>query len=192
LAIVVRHLVQNPFDFPVILSYRLPVSTRLMRQAAMGAGGASTYEKGVCPMSLEELMSKIRWATEQAWLKGNLAALDDIYAADCLWHRPPFPDSVGLEAAKGIIAAMRGAYSDVQMAYEETICQGNSIAYRYAWQVRHTGQSPDLPMAPTGKEAILRGCAVVHVVDGRIVEEFDYADHLGFLQQLGVIPRPRQ
>lgn len=31
-------------------------------------------------------------------------------------------------------------------------------------------------------------CVVVQMVDGRIAEEFEYADYLGFLQQLGVVP----
>jgi hypothetical protein len=34
---------------------------------------------------------------------------------------------------------------------------------------------------------MLRGCIVVHIADGKIVEEFDYSDYLGFLQQLGVV-----
>lgn len=41
---------------------------------------------------------------------------------------------------------------------------------------------------PTGKEVTLKGCIVVHVRDGKIVEEFEYSDYLGFLQQLGVVP----
>jgi hypothetical protein len=49
--------------------------------------------------------------------------------------------------------------------------------------------SPALPIPPTGKEVTLVGCVVVQIVDGKIVEEFEYSDYLGFLQQLGVVPR---
>jgi hypothetical protein len=31
-------------------------------------------------------------------------------------------------------------------------------------------------------------CVVVHIEDGKIVQEFEYADFVGFLQQLGVVP----
>lgn len=139
-------------------------------------------------MSLEELKTKIRWAGEEAWLKGNVDALDEVYAADYVWHRPPLPDLKGLEAAKQSVAGTRQGYSDIQTTYEEWISEGDSIAYRWTWQAKHTGQSPTLPIPPTGKQVILKGCTVVHIVDGKVIEEFEYADYLGFLQQLGVVP----
>ena len=139
-------------------------------------------------MSLEELKAKIRWTGEEAWLKGNLDALDEIYAPEYVWHRPPLPDATGLAAVKESMAGMRSAYSEIQIDYTEMIGEGDSIAYRYTWQGKHTGQSPSLPVPPTGKEVSLVGCIVVHIADGKIVEEFEYSDYLGFLQQLGVVP----
>jgi steroid delta-isomerase-like uncharacterized protein len=139
-------------------------------------------------MSLEELKAKIRRAGEEAWLKGNVEAFDELYTADYLWHRPPLPDVSGLEAAKESVAGMRRAFSDIQISYEEMVGEGDSLAYRYTWRARHTGQSPALGIPPTGKEALLQGCIVVHLAGGKIVEEFEYSDYLGFLQQLGVVP----
>ena len=72
--------------------------------------------------------------------------------------------------------------------YEEMISEGNSIAYRYSWRAKHTGQSSSLPIPPSGKEVTLGGCVVVQLADGKIIEEFEYSDYLGFLQQLGVVP----
>ena len=139
-------------------------------------------------MSLEEMKAKIRWAGEEMWLKGNLDALDEVYAADYVYHRPPLPDTIGLAAVKQSVAGMRSAYSEIQIAYEEMVGEGDSIAYRYTWQAVHAGQSPTLPIPPTGKQVTLVGCVVVHITDGKIVEEFEYSDYLGFLQQLGVVP----
>jgi len=139
-------------------------------------------------MSLEGLKTKIRWAGEEAWMKGNVDALGEVYAADLVSHRPPLPDVRGLEASKEYIAGARGGYSDIQIVYEEMVGEGNSIAYRYTWRAKHTGQSPTLPIPPTGKEVTLRGCVVVHVANGKVIEEFEYSDYLGFLQQLGVVP----
>jgi len=122
------------------------------------------------------------------WLKGNLEALDEVYGADCVLHSPPLPDVQGLEALKEHIAGICSAYSDVHLAYAETVAEGDRIAYRYTWRARHTGQSPTLPIPPTGNEVGMEKCVVVTIADGRIVEEFEYADYLGFLQQLGVVP----
>jgi predicted ester cyclase len=139
-------------------------------------------------MSLEALKTKIRWVNEEVWLKGNLDALDEIYSTDCVLHSPPLPDVRGLEAMKEHIAGIRSAYSDVQIAYAEMVSEGDRIAYRYTWRARHTGQSQTLPIPPTGKEVGMEKCVVVHIADSQIVEEFEYADYLGFLQQLGIVP----
>ena len=139
-------------------------------------------------MSLEELKTKIRWVNEEVWLKGNLDALDEIYSAGCVLHSPPLPDVQGIEAVKEHIAGIRSAYSDAQITYAAMIGEGDCIAYRYTWRARHTGQSQTLPIPPTGNEVWMEKCVVVHIEDAKIVQEFEYADYLGFLQQLGVVP----
>jgi predicted ester cyclase len=68
------------------------------------------------------------------------------------------------------------------------IGEGDSIAYRFTWRGRHTGVSPTLPVPPTDKEVMLVGCVVLHIVDGKVVEELEHSDYLGFLQQIEVIP----
>ena len=138
-------------------------------------------------MLLEEFKTKIRWVNEEVWLKGNLDALDEMYSADCVLHSLPLPDVRGLEALEEHIASIRSAYSDTQIAYTAMIGEGDRIAYRYTWRARHTGQSQTLPVPPTGNEVWMEKCVVVHLDDGKIVEEFEYADYLGFLQQLGVV-----
>jgi len=144
--------------------------------------------KGDYEMSLEEIKANIRWAGEEAWIRGNLDALDEVYDADYVFHRPPFPDTKGLEAVKQSIAGSRSAYSDIQATYDEWVGEGDTIAYRWTFRLKHTGQSPSLPIPPTGKEVTLVGCTVVHLKDGKVIEEFEYGDYLGFLQQLGVVP----
>ena len=139
-------------------------------------------------MAQVEMKQKIEWAGKEAWLKGNLEALDEVYADDYVWHRPPFAEARGLAASKESISSMRETYSGLEISYDEMVAEGNSIAYRYTFRGRHTGQSPTLPIPPTDKEVELAGCVMVHVRDGKIVEEFEYSDYLGFLQQLGVVP----
>ena len=139
-------------------------------------------------MSLEGMKAKIRWAGEEAWLKGNLDALDEVYDPEYVWHRPPFPDVVGLDGVKASMADMRGAYTELRISYADMVAEGSTIAYRFTWTGKHTGQSPSLPIPPTGKEVTLLGCILVHLAHGKIVEEFEHSDNLGFLEQLGVVP----
>jgi steroid delta-isomerase-like uncharacterized protein len=137
---------------------------------------------------LEEFKARILWFNEEMWLKGNLEAMDEIYRADCVLHSPPLPDVRGLEALKAHIAGIRSAYTDNSIAYAEMIGEGDRVVYRYTWKARHTGQSATLSIPPTGKEVGMEKCVVVHFADGKIVEEFEHADYLSFLQKLGVVP----
>ena len=139
-------------------------------------------------MSLENLKTKVRRINQEVWVKGNLEAMNEIYHADCVLHSPPLPDVQGLKAMKEHVAGIRSAYSDAQITHTEMIGEGDRIVYRYTWRAKHTGQSQTLPIPPTGKEVGMEKCVVVRIVDDKIAEEFEYADYLGFLQQLGVVP----
>jgi predicted ester cyclase len=139
-------------------------------------------------MSLEELKAKIRWAGLEAWHNGNFDPVAEIYDPDVLSRHPPFPDMRGLEAVKAYVAGAREGYSDIHFEYHEMIGEGDMIAYRYSGRLKHTGTSSSLPVPPTGKELFLEGCVLVRVKEGKIVEEYEYSDYLGFLQQLGVVP----
>ena len=139
-------------------------------------------------MSLEAVKNKIRSVNDEVWVKGNLDAMDEIYSADCVLHSPPLPDVEGLEALKANVAGIREAYTEISLHYGGMVGEADRIAYRYAWRALHTGQSATLPIPPTGNEVTMEKCVVAHLRGGMIVEEFEFADYLGFLQQLGVVP----
>jgi predicted ester cyclase len=139
-------------------------------------------------MTLEELKNRIRQVGEQAWMEGNLDALDEVYADELIACRPPLPEILGLAATKEYMEDTRRASSNIKISFDEMIGEGDTIAYRYTWSAKHTGQSASLPIPPTGKEITLTGCIFVHLENGKVVEEIDHSDYLGFLQQLEVIP----
>lgn len=139
-------------------------------------------------MSAVDLVADIRRAGQEAWCEGNVDALDAVYAPDYVSHSPPLPDTRGLAAVKESITATRIAYSNIRAEYAEWIVEGHAIAYRFTMYMKHTGISPTLPDPPTGKEVLLTGCAWVHLRNGKVIEEWEYSNYLGFLQQLGVVP----
>lgn len=127
-------------------------------------------------------------AVQDGWHNGNLDAWDEFYAQDCLFHKPPFPDAPGLEIAKESTRQSRSAYSNIKVTIPNIVFEGDMSVWQYSWQAKHTGQSPSLPIPPTNKEVTLVGCLINRWENGKIVEEWEYSDYLGFLQQLGVIP----
>jgi predicted ester cyclase len=45
-----------------------------------------------------------------------------------------------------------------------------------------------LGIPPTGKEIKISGCMIYHWQGDKIIEQWDYTDMMGLLQQVGVIP----
>ena len=124
---------------------------------------------------------------EEAWNKGNLDVLDEVYAADFVQHRTPFPDYEALEDYKEYIEATRKAYPDLKFTIEEIIVDGDTSALLYTFQGTHEGQSMMFPIPPTGKQVTMSGCYIEHWIESKVVEEWIYSDWFGLMKQLGLV-----
>jgi steroid delta-isomerase-like uncharacterized protein len=139
-------------------------------------------------MAPEDHKAKVRQAFDEAFIKGNVNAIDEIAAPDIVFHRPPEPDVKGLAAYKQMIVDMRKSFSDIQFTFDDFIIEGETAAARWTVRCTHTGQMPSMPIPPTGKRVTMTGLTLVHMVNGKAKEEWEYVDMLGFMQQLGVAP----
>ena len=140
-------------------------------------------------ITLKEFSDKIHWAWEETYHRGNIDALDEIYAHDVVIHVPPFPDEKGVDSYKRHAAEALQLYTNIRYDWEEIIGEGNTIVDRFTMHMKHTGTSQRLNVPPTGKDLTVKCCRIVHVKDGKIVEEFNYSDLLGLFQQLGIVPQ---
>ena len=121
---------------------------------------------------------------EEAWNKGNLNALDGLFATDYVYHNIPFPDMKGLDAYKQFITQNRTAYPDIRITLEDVIVEGDRVVSRGTYTGTQKGVSPTLGIS-TGKPVNFNLCTVARTANGKIVEEWAYVDWLGFMQQLG-------
>ena len=135
----------------------------------------------------EELKARLRRLVDE-YNKGNINAADELYVSDCIYHTPPLQDLQGLEAFKKVLTDIVKGYPDFKMKIDEIIVEGDTSVERVSWKGTHKGQIGRLPIPPTGKEVEWSECVVAHYVGGNIVEQWEYIDLLGGLQQLGVIP----
>jgi len=136
----------------------------------------------------EELKATVRSAVEGAYNRGDLKPLNDLYAAELVYHRPPLPDIQGLEAFKEHIADIRRVFSDLHFTIHRIILEGSVHSGLWTLQATHTGQSPALPVPPRGRQVSITGSTLGLWAGGRIIEEWSYVDWLGLFWQLGVIP----
>jgi steroid delta-isomerase-like uncharacterized protein len=138
-------------------------------------------------MPLEEMKAALAKMNDDAWHKRDLDAAYEIYSDAVVFQRIPFPSVVGKEANIRADAGTLAAFTDVRSTIDEMVVEGDTAVLRWTWEAIHTGTSPSLEIPPTGKRVGFVGCSVYHFRGGKIVEQWEYGDVLGLLQQLGVI-----
>ncbi|MCJ7701465.1 MAG: ester cyclase [Anaerolineales bacterium] len=142
-------------------------------------------------MTTQELKTAVQNLNEISWHKRDISeAYDRFYAEEIVFHRPPFPPVVGKEANRKSDEGMLSAFSETKSTIHEIVAEGSSVTAHWTWQAVHTGTLPTLGVPATGKHIQFSGCSIYHFRDGKITEQWEYGDLLGFMQQLGVIPSP--
>lgn len=121
-------------------------------------------------MSIKDFAEKFVKAEKEAWLNGNVDALDEVDAPDVVYHlTPPTPDIKGRDALKQYITASRKAFTDIKFEWRYLTGEGNLFALFYTEHMKFTGEMPGLP-PPTGKEITSNMTCVCRVKKGKVVE----------------------
>ena len=142
-------------------------------------------------MSTEENKARARRIPDEAFNKGNLAVLDEIFLANYVDHVPSPPGlPSGLEGLKGFISMLRAAFPDLYYTTDDEIAEGDKVVQRVTVRGTHKGEFAGMPA--TGKQATWTEIHISRHAGGKIVEHWANLDQLGMLQQLGVIPTPGQ
>jgi steroid delta-isomerase-like uncharacterized protein len=128
-----------------------------------------------------------RWF-EEVWNKGHADAVDEMFAEDGIAHGLSDDSGEplrGPEAFKEFHARFRGAFPDIVVVVEDTICEGDKVAARCSVRGTHSGDS--LGFAATQNSVEFTGMAIVRVKDGQIVEAWNNFDFMALYKQLGAI-----
>lgn len=125
---------------------------------------------------------------EETWVKGNLAAVDQMVSQDFQVHYPILPASLDAEGFKAWVMDTHTGFPDLQITVTDVICEADKAVL--AWQARatHTGELKLLNLPPTRRSIAFSGIVIYRVVAGKVVEERGEEDALGLLRQLGLIP----
>jgi steroid delta-isomerase-like uncharacterized protein len=126
---------------------------------------------------------------EQFWNEGNLDLADEIYATNVVRHDLALKqDFEGIEAQKKLVEDNRTAFPDLKITVTELIVKGDTLAMKWTDTGTNTGPMGDTP--PTGKPVQFMGMSLVHLIDGKAVEIWDFYNQLDILQQLGYMVAP--
>jgi steroid delta-isomerase-like uncharacterized protein len=124
---------------------------------------------------------------EGGWNNGDLALVDQLYAANYTIHDPTVPNFAGgREAFKGYVTTLRTGLPDIHFTVEVLIEQGDKVVWRFVARGTHQGNLLGIP--PTGQAGTVHGIVISHFAGGKWTEDWVNWDALGMLQQFGVIP----
>src|ERR1043166_9594619 len=144
-------------------------------------------------MSAEDNTAIARHYLEEAWNRGNAAILDEVFAADYVFHEGSGRTVRDIETNKRNVSAWRTAFPDFHMTIEDAFAAGDKVVLRWTIHFTHQGQSANIPMEmlrnvpPTGKQVSFTGMDIYYLRGGKIAEAWRTWDRLGLLQQVGVV-----
>jgi steroid delta-isomerase-like uncharacterized protein len=118
--------------------------------------------------------------------KGNWAILDELLAADYVYHMPGRPKPMTREETEQFMREVRAAFPDGRVTIEDMIAEGDKVVTRYTSCGTHKGEFMGIPA--TGKEVAFTSILISRIAKGKIAEDWEELDTLGFMVQLGAVP----
>lgn len=165
------------FNIPVPEEYRGPPESYAPRDEF----GASADLPSMTPADNKEL---VRRFYEEAWGRGELDVIDEVFAEDYVRHdlRPGDPPP-GPRGMRQITADFRAAFPDLRFEVDIVMADGDFVASR--WTASGTNTGPWGGMPATGRAATFSGVNIFRFENGKVAEIWNHRDDLGLREQLG-------
>ena len=108
------------------------------------------------------------------------------------WYAPGFiahdlsQGDMNLQQTIQHTGRLMSAFPDINFTIDDMVAEGDKVVVRYTWQGTHKGTVRGMP--PTGKQVKVKGIELEKIVGRKCLESWDFADSLGLMVQLGVVP----
>jgi steroid delta-isomerase-like uncharacterized protein len=134
---------------------------------------------------MNENIAIVRRLTEEGFIGGKVAVVDDVVAEGCVDHDPLPGQPEGREGQRWTCQMVVDGLSDRSIE-EFYLADGDKVVESWVCSGTHTGDFLGIP--PTGKRLDVRGMEVWRVADGQIVERWGVVDSGAIMEQLGLLP----
>jgi predicted ester cyclase len=117
------------------------------------------------------------------WNTGDFDGIEEVLHPDfSLRMTPKFEALTGIESFKNEVLQWRTSYPDFRVTLDETIYADSAVISRWTITGMNTGlgQHP-----PTGMSVDVPGMSIIHIKDGKILDEWIAGNNLLWLRQLG-------
>ena len=121
-------------------------------------------------MSTEAHKALIRRVYEQAFNRGELAVIDEVFAPHFVDHSTPEQEP-GTAGVKAYCAMVRAGFPDIHVTIDDLIAEADTVAVRTTWTGTHLGHYDGI--APTGKHVTRSMIQIFRLQSGKIQEEWN-------------------
>jgi predicted ester cyclase len=115
--------------------------------------------------------------------QGNFDAFRSLVTPDYVVHPE---EARGPEGLAEMVQGYRDALADLTVTIEHQFTEGDYVATRSTIRGRHDGSLQGIP--PTGREVEFTNLTISRCRDGKVEEEWELADTVGLLRQIGALP----
>jgi serine phosphatase RsbU (regulator of sigma subunit)/predicted ester cyclase len=120
------------------------------------------------PVSAEENEALVRRYFEEAWVKRNLAAVDEFMVPDYVEHQIPDGRLTSRHSLKQLLAMYYKAFPDMKCVLHDILAQGDRVTYRWSVSATHLGDWLGIP--PTGNHMKATGITIYRITGGKALE----------------------
>ena len=117
--------------------------------------------------------------------RGNMAVIRELVGSEFVNHQLDGHEVRGPEGMRRVVGEFRTAFPDVHVTVDDQIAEADIVVTR--WTAAGTHRGPLGEVAPTGKRVKFSGISMMRFDNARLIEEWELADQLGLLRQVGAI-----
>ena len=117
--------------------------------------------------------------------RGNVAAIDELFASDFAGHDTS-GGTFGRDEFREGVRSMLSTFSGRRVVIADQVVAGDKVATRWQATGVHSGDFQGIPA--TGRQVSLTGISIDRVAGGKVVESWEVTDDAGLMRQLGGFP----
>ena len=91
---------------------------------------------------------------------------------------------------KNFVQMYAAAFPGKRVTVDDAVSSGDKVVVRWTMRGAHEGELMGIPAS--GADVTLTGITMYRFENGKVAEEWTYADMLGLMQQVGAVPTMAQ
>ncbi len=122
--------------------------------------------------------------------EGKLQVFDELFAPDFREHQVITGLPPGVEGLKARVRGLHAVMPDLTYTIQDMAAVGDKVWSYFVARGTHRGEFFGVP--GTGKVVTIDVMDLTRFENGKVVEHWGVPDRFGMLEQLGLLPSPRQ